>query len=248
MLAGVTYASAADYERILEIVAEASRGTPEEPLPAGVLERIREFAACNVASFFEGAPWDRTGRRVWTTGGALPVTEEERAVVDTCRLELPLYPSAVTLDRAVRVSDAMSQRRYRSLGIYQGIGRRHRIEYAMDYWMGGRGQPVRGLRFDDSAHDFSDRTRDAIEVLGRHLWTVLARHDRRTAQRMTPLLTDREAEVVALVGRGRTNREIGDALSISPNTVRKHLENAYLNIGVHSRAEAVAWTYRRRPS
>jgi DNA-binding CsgD family transcriptional regulator len=241
----VGYVSAADYERILAIVAEASRGTPDEPLPGDVLEMIRALARCDVAAYFDGAPADRTGRRVWATRIPVPWTDEERLVVDRCRPDLPLNPSPMTIDRAVRISDTMSQSRYRNLEIYRLAGRRHQIEYSMDYWTRSPTGHLRGLSFDASAHDFSDRTRDAIEVLGRHLRTMLARHER-SEPASSPGLTGREAEIVALVTRGMTNRQIGHTLSISPNTVRKHLENAYLRIGVHTRAEAVAWTYHDR--
>lgn len=242
----VSYLSAADYERVLAIVAEASRGTAVEPLPGGVLEMVRALVGCDVAAYFEGAPWNRDSRRVWATPIATRWTDDERAVVDRRRFDLPLYPSRGTLDRAVRISDAMSQRQYRNLEVYRLGGRRHDIEYSMDYWMCGSGGRVMGLRFDDSAHDFSDRTRDAVEVLGRHLRTVLARSDRGMDAAPLEGLTAREAQILALVARGRTNRQIGVALSISPLTVRKHLENAYQRMGVHTRAEAVAWTYRHR--
>jgi DNA-binding CsgD family transcriptional regulator len=244
----VGYVSAADYERILAIVAESSRGTAEEPLPGEVLELIRVLARCDSVALFEGSPWDRVGRRVWVTPVPRPFTEAEKAIVDTYRLDVPLYPSAETMNRAVRVSDVMSQRQYRNLAIYRMLGRSLGIEFAMDYWMGGGDQTVRGLRFDASRHDFADRTRDAIEVLGRHLGTVLASHDRRIDPVTAALLTAREAEIMALVSLGRTNRQIGQALAISQFTVRKHLENAYVRIGVHSRAEAVARTYRGQPS
>jgi DNA-binding CsgD family transcriptional regulator len=53
-------------------------------------------------------------------------------------------------------------------------------------------------------------------------------------------LTEREAEVLAWVARGRGDSEIGGLLSISPRTVDKHLENVFRKLGVRNRAEAVA--------
>lgn len=53
-------------------------------------------------------------------------------------------------------------------------------------------------------------------------------------------LTAREQEVLAWVARGRTNAEIGEALWLSPGTVRKHLENAFAKLGVRTRTAAVA--------
>ena len=56
-------------------------------------------------------------------------------------------------------------------------------------------------------------------------------------------LSARELEVLAHVAEGRTNREIGERLSISPHTVGRHLENVYAKLGVSSRAAAIAHAY-----
>lgn len=43
-----------------------------------------------------------------------------------------------------------------------------------------------------------------------------------------------------LLAEGRTNREIAQALWLSPATVRKHLENVYEKLDVHTRTAAAA--------
>lgn len=58
-------------------------------------------------------------------------------------------------------------------------------------------------------------------------------------------LTDREAEVLALVARGRSNREIAAALFVSEATVKTHLGHVYEKLGVKDRAAAVATAYER---
>ena len=55
-----------------------------------------------------------------------------------------------------------------------------------------------------------------------------------------PRLTERESEILDLVAMGNTNAEIAEALWIAPGTVRKHLENVYEKLEVHSRTAAVA--------
>jgi DNA-binding CsgD family transcriptional regulator len=57
-------------------------------------------------------------------------------------------------------------------------------------------------------------------------------------------LTEREAEVLAQIGRGRTNQEIADSLILSVRTVERHAVNIYAKIGAHSRADAVAYALR----
>jgi DNA-binding CsgD family transcriptional regulator len=47
-------------------------------------------------------------------------------------------------------------------------------------------------------------------------------------------LTRREQEVLAWVARGKTNREVASALWVAPGTVRKHLENVYVKLGVQT--------------
>ena len=53
-------------------------------------------------------------------------------------------------------------------------------------------------------------------------------------------LTDREREILAMLGRGMSNREIARELVVSPNTVKTHLEHLYGKLDVPSRGRAVA--------
>ena len=48
-------------------------------------------------------------------------------------------------------------------------------------------------------------------------------------------LTRREAQIVRLLARRATNREIADLLDVSPHTVRHHVENIFAKLGIHSR-------------
>lgn len=58
-------------------------------------------------------------------------------------------------------------------------------------------------------------------------------------------LTEREMEVLQLAGRGITNREIADRLSISHRTVQAHLSHTFSKLGVGSRTEAVVYALRK---
>ena len=57
-------------------------------------------------------------------------------------------------------------------------------------------------------------------------------------------LTGREAEVLLWISRGKSNREIGEILNISPRTVNKHLEQVFVKLGVENRASAAARAVR----
>jgi DNA-binding NarL/FixJ family response regulator len=53
------------------------------------------------------------------------------------------------------------------------------------------------------------------------------------------VLSVREMEILVLVARGLSNRQIASALRVSEDTVKRHLANAYPKMGVVSRGEAV---------
>jgi DNA-binding NarL/FixJ family response regulator len=53
-------------------------------------------------------------------------------------------------------------------------------------------------------------------------------------------LTQKEAEVLSWIARGKTNRDIGEILGSSPRTVNKHLEHIFEKLGVETRSAAVA--------
>ena len=58
-------------------------------------------------------------------------------------------------------------------------------------------------------------------------------------------LTGRELEILSLLARGFSNREMADQLVLSPRTIERHLENLYRKTGARNRAEATAYAYTR---
>jgi DNA-binding NarL/FixJ family response regulator len=57
-------------------------------------------------------------------------------------------------------------------------------------------------------------------------------------------LTEREREVLSLIARGKSNREIGTELFITPKTASVHVSNILGKLGAASRTEAAAIAYR----
>jgi DNA-binding NarL/FixJ family response regulator len=55
------------------------------------------------------------------------------------------------------------------------------------------------------------------------------------------LLTERELEIVRLVGEGHSNRELARMLWVTEQTVKFHLTNIYRKLGVSNRTEASRW-------
>jgi DNA-binding NarL/FixJ family response regulator len=63
--------------------------------------------------------------------------------------------------------------------------------------------------------------------------TMAQQHEARLSQ-----LTSRQREIAGLLSRtGLSYKEVASKLAISEGTMRKHVENVYRRVGVHSRAE-----------
>jgi HD-GYP domain-containing protein (c-di-GMP phosphodiesterase class II)/DNA-binding CsgD family transcriptional regulator len=68
---------------------------------------------------------------------------------------------------------------------------------------------------------------------------AVAGHTGKTGSRVFPAgLSDREAQVLALLARGHSNRQIASQLGITPKTAGHHVEHVYAKIGVSTRAAA----------
>jgi DNA-binding NarL/FixJ family response regulator len=70
---------------------------------------------------------------------------------------------------------------------------------------------------------------------------ILRRRQQDSALRQMARLTKREREVLALLAEGADNDTIAQALVISPQTARTHIQNVIGKLGVHSRLEAAAF-------
>jgi two-component system, NarL family, nitrate/nitrite response regulator NarL len=62
-----------------------------------------------------------------------------------------------------------------------------------------------------------------------------------------PGLTLRESEIVSAIRKGNSNKEIASQLSISEETVKRHLSNIYAKLGISSRLELATRAMRHDP-
>lgn len=110
------------------------------------------------------------------------------------------------------------------------------------------GERLRRTRRRAEARDWLDRAQRGFERLGAEPWAARARTElRATGARAVPHvisaveeLTPHELQVALLVAEGRTNREVGSALFLSPKTIEHHLGSIYRKLGLRSRTQLAA--------
>jgi DNA-binding NarL/FixJ family response regulator len=73
---------------------------------------------------------------------------------------------------------------------------------------------------------------------------VVAAHDDHAALLLRSLSV-RERQILTLLARGYSNRRIAESCYLSINTVRTHVQNVLIKLGVHSKLEAVALAVQR---
>ena len=91
---------------------------------------------------------------------------------------------------------------------------------------------------EGNAPVFSEREKAMLALARPHVAELHSRRDREL--RGEPNLTPRQWEVLRRVATGASNTQIARDLNLPEATVRKHLENVFLRLGVQSRTEAVA--------
>jgi DNA-binding CsgD family transcriptional regulator len=205
-----------------------------EQLPRLVASEITTLSVCDL----------RTHSRSVVSSPANAISPRERAVFNQFFDMHPLvrYHSDHLGGGTQRISDLLAPGDFRESALYNEYYRRIGIDHAMAVpLMVDRGLLV-SFVLNRTKRDFSERermfldlVREPLSSLYRHL---LAR-GRGTGGFATLPVTPREREVLTWLAAGKTDREIGEILGMSPRTVQKHLQHIYEKLGVETRTAAV---------
>lgn len=239
-----------DLHAILRFLADVDASGAEDAYGPAVLEHLQALVPCDHVGYEEA---DVAARRF--TDPEAVLYEAEDAVY------WALGPCSITEYRvrtgdvaAMRMSDVVSRRRYHEQPLYRDYFAPRGVDHILELGLSPLATSYRSLVLYRGldAPDFSERERTILETLRPHL---RAREARATlmalvAGRLQAVdergetdelqLTTREREIVAAVAAGKTNAQIASELWISPATVKKHLENTYVKLGVGSRAAAAS--------
>ena len=236
---------AGDLERVGRFVAEVGAIEGDEPLPPAFLTALQRLIPCDSVTFCE---LDRIAERelVVTTTPDVPDSGEAHLDYWQARHDHPIchYHETTGDWRAYRLSDFVEMRPFRAGRIYAEWFRPLGVQCLITV---GLDAPLSHTKVFLLARS-GDRDFDASDCL---LLDVLRpyfamRYEAARSRRhgldeggLCSALTRREREVLLLVAEGQTNAEVAEHLWISGGTVRRHLENAYAKLGVHTRTAAV---------
>lgn len=231
---------------VLALLGALHEAQNEESLSKQLVAGLRELVPCDLVSFND-IDLVQTGTTLtWYEPELVPRASVQQAF-DALQHEHPLIIEyARTGDPSpLRMSDFIALNELRGRDLWQEVFRpletNHQLAFAVSIRPGG----VIGIGINRWARDFDGEELATGRLVQQGLTAAYEHVRLRTwMQAREPseldVLTTREREVLALIATGRTNRQIGRLLFISPRTVDKHIENLLAKLGCRSRTEAVA--------
>lgn len=227
-------------KRALDVVTAAAANGVAQPFGPEVLESLVRAVPADHASYFEWRMRDY-GCDVYV-GDSWDV-QLNGAMGECCR-SYPLRDRDHAASPVpLRSSDVVSARRFRRTQYYNDVLRPLGFRHELKLWLTA---PLGYARCFElirgPGRDFSERELGFLSLVRPYLCTIRTRWRPNSA---LLLLTERERDVLELLGLGLTNREIAQRLFISPMTVRTHLVNMFRKLGVGTRTAAVAAAHRQ---
>ena len=211
-------------------------------LPRLAASELTTLSVCNLES----------GHRAVVSDVPGALSAREVALFDRYFHEHPLVREHGRNARAVtkRIDDLVPQEEFRESALYNDYYRAIRIDHAMAVPIHVDQRLLVSFVFNRRGSGFGDEERDALELIRPHLGNLyrlcaaLGRAGWAPAQAWQ--LTPREQDVLRWLSAGKTDRDIGAILAISPRTVHKHLQRIYEKLGVETRTAAVARAHALR--
>jgi DNA-binding CsgD family transcriptional regulator len=240
----------ADLLAVLEFLDEASGLVGgDDVFPRPVLARLERLVPCDLVTYCElDHPRRRELRNIHSHEVVRPPDGEERFWRFVDEHPLCAHQKKTSDFGAHKLSDFLTLRQLRLTEVYAEFFRPTSVDYQLEVGIPSPRSHTKTFLFDRRrGPDFTERDRDLLNLLQPHLCRLYAIAELRrglAGQQTVPgdfPLTPREREILEQVRLGCTNAEIAELLWISPLTVRRHLENVYEKLGVHTRTAAAAW-------
>jgi DNA-binding CsgD family transcriptional regulator len=209
-----------------------------ECLPRLVSSELTTLSVCNL----------ETGHRSVVSDSPGSISRREIEVFDRYFYDHPLVrehgrnPAAVTR----RIGELLPDSRFHRTPLYNDYYRVIRIDHVMAVPIHVDRRYLVSFVLNRSKRGFSDRDRERLEIMRPHLGNLYRFSVAASGPEGAPCeesalpgsLTPRERDVLRWVAAGKTDRDIGAILAISPRTVHKHLQHVYEKLGVETRTAA----------
>ncbi len=231
-----------DTAALLEIVHDGASEDGMEPFPSSVLRAIVGLIPSDACVGYEEVDYSgrfRIVEDVLLVGD--PPSKEILEALHALGWQDPLHSRLHARERRVlRLSDFLGRRERRKLAYDAAVWRPYGIDDSLRLWLPAPPGRARSIYLERSGRNYTDRERRLFSLLRPHLVRMRASAEFRRRLHGEHGLTTREAEVLGWLARGKTNVQIARVIFVSPHTVRKHVENIFEKLGVHTRTEAAA--------
>jgi DNA-binding CsgD family transcriptional regulator len=235
--------SRADLEGVLAFLGDAAEVDGPVPFPDPLLHRLADLfpGSAIVWSDVASGPCRAVefglSREPWWNHDALMRVKH----LEPVRLKLGHEPAGLVMYSEMLT---LAERRGRYWDeVIRPAGVRDKLQVRLDAPRGS----FREINVDRFDREFSGRDREVLTVLRPHLNRLWENaHLRRAAlatARHPNGLTRRQLEILRWVALGKSNIEIAGLLYLSPGTVRKHIDNIFADLGVHSRTAAATLVF-----
>jgi len=221
--------------RILAVADVLLGGVEEDELVEHLLPVLRRAVPADSVLWLAG---DRQHLpTVWHAEPAGAVTAEQGAALDVRNGTDPLLAHAWSgSGAAVRRSDLHTDPEFRRLPTFEAVFAPLNARRQLVVGVQPDEQRRVAVVFNRAAPDFTQHDVAVAEALRPRIGRALGRFGGSSLRREK--VSPREADVLDLLCRGLTDRQIATRLGISPRTVDKHLEHAYVKLGVRCRVQA----------
>src|SRR5919199_5475030 len=207
---------------------------PVEPLTIRVLiADDHDIVRVGLSRLLAGAPDIEVVALARDGEEAIALTAQHAPDVVLMDLEMPVLDGIEATRRIARADGAPS------VVVLTSFSDRERITEAID--SGAVGYLLKESDGEEVVAGVRAAGRGTSPIDPRVAMTIV--RERRSGG-MADGLTDREREVLALVGAGVPNKQIAQRLGISPKTVKSHVSHIFRRIGVSDRFQAAMWARR----